>query len=199
MSNADMLQYCDEALAWDDFGPVDIFFFESVKKIITGQCSAFDSPDDEEVIDDLMGIERPVRDVELEPDYDKYADIFYGEDGEDEVPDYSLSDEDKAFADIQFSDGFFDENEEENGGEEETENTEDANAPDAEPSDAEPQADNTAAETDDKKPAAKKASVKSTVKRSAKKSAAKTDADAEELSEENKHEENTSGSFTVNI
>ena len=29
MSTADMLQYCDEALAWEEFGPVDIFFFES--------------------------------------------------------------------------------------------------------------------------------------------------------------------------
>ena len=28
MSTADMLQYCDEALAWEEFGPVDIFFFE---------------------------------------------------------------------------------------------------------------------------------------------------------------------------
>ncbi len=29
MSTKDMLQYCDEALAWEEFGPVDIFFFES--------------------------------------------------------------------------------------------------------------------------------------------------------------------------
>jgi hypothetical protein len=36
MSNADMLQYCDEALAWADFGPIDIFFFESVKRILLG-------------------------------------------------------------------------------------------------------------------------------------------------------------------
>ena len=39
MSTADMLQYCDEALAWEEFGPVDIFFFESVKKILLGQCN----------------------------------------------------------------------------------------------------------------------------------------------------------------
>ena len=89
MSTADMLQYCDEALAWEDFGPIDIFFFQSVKKILLGQCSAIEEQED--VIDDLMGIERPVRDVELEPDYDKYADIYYGEEGDDDIPDYSCS------------------------------------------------------------------------------------------------------------
>jgi hypothetical protein rflaF_02119 len=106
MSTADMLQYCDEALAWDDFGPIDIYFFESVKKILLGQCSAMEEP--EEVIDDLMGIERPVRDVELEPDYDKYADIYYGEEGDDDIPDYSRSEEDEAFSSAMFSEGFFD-------------------------------------------------------------------------------------------
>ena len=35
MSTADMLQYCNEALAWDDFGPIDIYFFESVKKFFS--------------------------------------------------------------------------------------------------------------------------------------------------------------------
>ena len=74
MSTADMLQYCDEALAWEEFGPVDIFFFESVKKILLGQCSAIEEP--EEIIDDLLGIERPVTDDELAPDYDKYADEY---------------------------------------------------------------------------------------------------------------------------
>ena len=77
MSTADMLQYCDEALAWEEFGPVDIFFFESVKKILLGQCSAIEEP--EEIIDDLLGIERPVTDDELAPDYDKYADEYYYE------------------------------------------------------------------------------------------------------------------------
>ena len=72
MSNADMIRYCDEALAWEDFGPVDIFFFESVKKILQGKSNPFEAP--EEVQDDLMGIERPVQDTELEPEYDKYAD-----------------------------------------------------------------------------------------------------------------------------
>ena len=73
MSTADMLQYCEEALAWEDFGPIDIFFFQSVKKILLGQCSAIEAP--EPYTDDLMGIERPVRDVELEPEYGNYADI----------------------------------------------------------------------------------------------------------------------------
>ena len=31
MSNSDMIQYCNEALAWEELGPVDIHFFESVK------------------------------------------------------------------------------------------------------------------------------------------------------------------------
>ena len=65
MSNADMIQYCNEALAWEDFGPVDIFFFESVKKILLGQCSVKE-PDE---INDLMGIARPVRTEEREPEY----------------------------------------------------------------------------------------------------------------------------------
>lgn len=106
MSTADMLQYCNEALAWDDFGPIDIYFFESVKKILLGQCSAIEEPEEE--TDDLMGIERPVRDVELEPEYDKYADIYYGEEGDDDIPDYSRSDEDEAFSAAMFDNGFFD-------------------------------------------------------------------------------------------
>lgn len=105
MSTADMLQYCNEALAWDDFGPIDIFFFESVKKILLGQCSALEEP--EELEDDLMGIERPVGAAELEPEYDKYVDIYYGEEGDDDIPDYSVSKEDEAFSDDAFSDGFF--------------------------------------------------------------------------------------------
>ena len=112
MSTADMLQYCEEALAWEDFGPIDIFFFQSVKKILLGQCSALEEP--EEVIDDLMGIERPVRDVELEPEYDKYADIYYGEEGDDDIPDYSCSKEDEAFDSIITGEGFFDSEAQEN-------------------------------------------------------------------------------------
>ena len=106
MSTADMLQYCEEALAWEDFGPIDIFFFESVKKILLGQCSAFE--ENEDVIDDLMGIERPVRDVELEPEYGKYADIYYGEEGDDDIPDYSRSKADEAFDSVISGEGFFD-------------------------------------------------------------------------------------------
>lgn len=110
MSTADMLQYCNEALAWEDFGPIDIFFFESVKKILLGQASVFEEP--EEQIDDLMGIERPVRDIELEPDYPKYADLYYGEEGDDEIPDYSHIAEEEAFSAAIFGDGFFEEDEE---------------------------------------------------------------------------------------
>jgi hypothetical protein len=86
MSNADMLQYCDEALAWADFGPIDIFFFESVKRILLGECSPVEEEDN--FPNDLMGVERPVRDVELEPEYDKFADIYY-EEGDEELPDYT--------------------------------------------------------------------------------------------------------------
>lgn len=105
MSNADMLQYCDEALAWEDFGPVDIYFFESVKRILLGQCSA--AEDQEDMVDDLMGVERPVSDKELEPEYHKYADIYYNEDGDDDIPDYSMSEEEEAFSDQVFGEGFF--------------------------------------------------------------------------------------------
>lgn len=108
MSNADMLQYCKEALAWEDFGPIDIYFFESVQKILLGECSALEEPDEYE---DLMGIERPVSDVELEPEYGNYADIYYGEEGDDDIPDYSLTAEDEAFSADIFGNGFFDESE----------------------------------------------------------------------------------------
>ncbi len=106
MSNADMIRYCDEALAWDALGPIDIFFFQSVKNILLGRCSAAEAQ--EEAQEDLMGIERPVRDVELEPEYGNYADIYYGEEGDDDIPNYSLSDEDEAFSADIFGGGFFD-------------------------------------------------------------------------------------------
>lgn len=64
MSTKDMLQYCDEALAWDQFGPVDIFFFESVKRILLGQCSAVEAPQPEEQ-DELKHIATPVPAEEL--------------------------------------------------------------------------------------------------------------------------------------
>lgn len=105
MSTADMLQYCEEALAWEDFGPVDIYFFESVKRILLGQCSAVEEQDDADF--DLMGVERPVSDKELEPEYHKYADIYYNEEGDDDIPDYSMSEEEEAFSDEIFGDGFF--------------------------------------------------------------------------------------------
>ncbi len=108
MSTADMLQYCNEALAWDDFGPIDIYFFESVKKIILGECAPFDAPDED--IDDLMGIERPVSVDELAPDYDKYADDYY-EDGEGAIE--AEKEDDSAFTDEMFAEGFFDDNDKE--------------------------------------------------------------------------------------
>lgn len=98
MSNADMIQYCEEALAWEDLGPVDIYFFESVKKILLGESDPFDSAED--FPNELMGIERPVRDIELEPEYHKFADIYY-EEGDENLPDYSksndISEEDGGF------------------------------------------------------------------------------------------------------
>ena len=106
MSNADMIRYCNEALAWEALGPVDIYFFQSVKNILLGRCSAKEAP--EEVQEDLMGIERPVRDVELEPEYGNYADIYYGEEGDDDIPNYSITDEEEAFSAELFGAGFFD-------------------------------------------------------------------------------------------
>ncbi len=61
MSTDDMLQYCDEALAWDQFGPVDIFFFESVKRILLGQCPAIEAPEE----DDLAAVATPITAEEL--------------------------------------------------------------------------------------------------------------------------------------
>lgn len=55
MSNADMLQYCDEALAWDDFGPIDTLFFETVKRILTGEIRAQEDEDAPETIFDEEG------------------------------------------------------------------------------------------------------------------------------------------------
>ena len=55
MSNEDMLQYCEEALAWPDFGPIDTLFFETVKRILTGEFSAQENLDDPETIFDEEG------------------------------------------------------------------------------------------------------------------------------------------------
>ena len=46
MSNADMIQYCNEALAWDDFGPIDTLFFETVKRILLGEISPIEEEQD---------------------------------------------------------------------------------------------------------------------------------------------------------
>ncbi|MBO4493032.1 MAG: hypothetical protein J5724_01455 [Ruminococcus sp.] len=188
MSTADMLQYCNEALAWDDFGPIDIFFFESVKKILLGQCSALEEP--EEYTDDLMGIERPVRDVELEPEYGNYADIYYGEEGDDDIPDYSATAEDEAFAAEMFTGGFFND----------PEGTAAVEAAEAEAAENEP--DGKAAAKTTKKPAAKKSAAKKTAskKPAVKKAAAKKASPKKDKSaESDKHEETTGGGFTVKL
>ena len=52
MSNADMLQYCNEALAWDDFGPIDIMFFDTVKRILLGEISVNEGEDQEDIFDE---------------------------------------------------------------------------------------------------------------------------------------------------
>lgn len=52
MSVADMVQYCNEALAWDEFGPIDIMFFETVKRIITGELSVNEEEQQEEIFDE---------------------------------------------------------------------------------------------------------------------------------------------------
>ena len=86
MSTMNMLRYCDEALAWDEFSDIDKLFFESVRKILLGQCAPMDIS--ESTRRDLMGIERPVDENELEPEYEKYDDIYYGI-SDDEIPDVS--------------------------------------------------------------------------------------------------------------
>ena len=186
MSTADMLQYCDEALAWDDFGPIDIFFFQSVKKILLGQCSAMEEP--EEDLGDLMGIERPVSDAELEPEYGKYADIYYGEEGDDDIPDYSATAEDQAFSADMFKGGFFND----------PEGTAAVEAAEAEAEAAVKKPEEKAAAKTSKKPAAaKKTAAK---KPAAKKPAAKkASAKKEKSAESDKHEETAGGGFTVKL
>ena len=186
MSTADMLQYCNEALAWDDFGPIDIFFFQSVKKILLGQCIALEEP--EEDPEDLMGIERPVRDVELEPEYGNYADIYYGEEGDEDIPDYSATAEDEAFSAEMFTGGFFND----------PEGTAAVEAAEAE---AEKAKEKPAAKTT-KKTAAKKTAAKKTAagKTAAKKpSPKKASKKGERSAESDKHEETTGGGFTVKL
>ena len=86
MSTMNMLRYCDEALAWDEFSDIDKLFFESVRKILLGQCAPIDIS--EGARRDLMGIERPVDENELELEYEKYDNIFCDM-SDDEIPDFS--------------------------------------------------------------------------------------------------------------
>lgn len=50
MSTEDMLQYCKEALAWEDFGPIDTLFFETVQRILLGEIS----PNEEDDVSDTI-------------------------------------------------------------------------------------------------------------------------------------------------
>ncbi|MCM1505867.1 MAG: hypothetical protein NC177_01850 [Ruminococcus flavefaciens] len=105
MSNADMIQYCDEALAWEDFGFVDRYFFESVKKILLGECSASEEPEEENT--GFTDIKRPVTSAELEPEYKDFPDVYYN--GKEEVSQHEKSEisEEDAFSDSIFNEGFF--------------------------------------------------------------------------------------------
>ncbi len=89
MSTKDMLQYCDEALAWEEFGPVDIFFFESVKRILLGQCPAIEKPEAEEP-DELANVSQPISAEEL---------LSYSENGETNVVFEECLDNDSFFKD----------------------------------------------------------------------------------------------------
>lgn len=104
MSNADMIQYCNEALAWEDFGFVDRYFFESVKKILLGECSALDDSGEEN--NNFPDIKRPVTTEELEPEYKNFPDEYYI-DKENKSPDNKEVSEDDAFSDSMFNEGFF--------------------------------------------------------------------------------------------
>lgn len=104
MSNADMIQYCNEALAWEDFGFVDRYFFESVKKILLGECSA--SEDSDEGNNNFSDIKRPVTTEELEPEYKNFPDEYYI-DKENKSPEKKEISEEDAFSDSMFNKGFF--------------------------------------------------------------------------------------------
>lgn len=106
MSNADMIQYCNEALAWEDFGFVDIYFFESVKKILLGECSVTEKPEDNHNI--FTDSEQPVTSEELEPEYKNFPDEYYTErENSGDVTEKNEIPEDDAFSDSMFSEGFF--------------------------------------------------------------------------------------------
>ena len=55
MSTEDMLQYCKEALAWEDFGPIDTLFFETVQRILLGEISPNEEDDFSDTIFDDEG------------------------------------------------------------------------------------------------------------------------------------------------
>lgn len=85
MSAMNMLRYCDEALAWDEFSDIDKLFFESVRDMLLDRCAAFEIAQPHR---DLMGIERPVDESELKFEYEQFDDIYYGI-SDDDIPDYS--------------------------------------------------------------------------------------------------------------
>ncbi|MCQ2417750.1 MAG: hypothetical protein MJ071_08065 [Oscillospiraceae bacterium] len=75
MSNADMLQYCEEALGWEDFGPIDILFFETVKRILKGELCAQEEEDYPETIFDDEGF---FNETETSGDYyDPSGDVTF--------------------------------------------------------------------------------------------------------------------------
>ena len=105
MSNADMLQYCDEALAWEDFGPIDIYFFESVRKILLGESSVKEEPEEN---GEFTDIRRPVTSAELEPEYKNFPDVYYNNEEKSESDDVNeCVSEQEAFSSSIFSKGFF--------------------------------------------------------------------------------------------
>ena len=78
MSTKDMLQYCEEALAWEELGPVDVFFFESVKRILLGQCSAEERQESYEP-DELANISHPITAEELLSFEEKSSQVNFDE------------------------------------------------------------------------------------------------------------------------
>ena len=139
--------------------------------------------------DDLMGIERPVSDVELEPEYGNYADIYYGEEGDEEIPDYSATAEDEAFSAEMFGDGFFAKHDSDG----------DSAAADTEEQPAEEQSAEEKPAED--KPAAKKTAARKPAakKKAAKKTAAKKSSKKDGAADPDKHEENKGDGFTVKL
>jgi len=108
MSNADMIQYCNEALAWEDFGFVDRYFFESVKKILLGECSAVEEPEDDNT--EFIDIKRPVTSAELESEYNNFPDEYYTDrdkNKDENIPEKDDISEEEPFSSSMFSKGFF--------------------------------------------------------------------------------------------